>query len=226
MKGLIIIGFSLITTACATPQYNYRPETKNISEPAIGSIQTVQVGEELLKQGSYAENEAIKISSNIDIGFAYTLMPGYYMKHGEDGKSGFYVPTGDAESGRIDKAVLADPWVSIQAYNDKSQLCVITAFHAASCEKNALFEVVKKPTLSMNSFQQTLIYSGKIGDKINVGYREFSGNVARPAFNNDVEYDLKESPVIGYKGARIEIIEATNQYLKYKVIANFNKAAM
>ena len=27
-----------------------------------------------------------------------------------------------------------------------------------------------------------------IGDKINVGYREFSNNTARPAFNNDVEY--------------------------------------
>ena len=80
--------------------------------------------------------------------------------------------------------------------------------------------------LSQDSFKQTLIYSGKVGNKINVGYREFSGSVARPAFNNNVEYDLSESLVIGYKGAQIEVLEATNQYIRYKVLRNFNKATM
>ena len=76
----------------------------------------------------------------------------------------------------------------------------------------------------MDGFQQTLLYSGRIGNKINISYREFSNNVARPAFNNDVEYDLGESMTIGYKGAEIEIIEATNRMIKYRVIRNFNKA--
>ena len=74
-----------------------------------------------------------------------------------------------------------------------------------------------------DSFQQTLIYSGRVGDKINVGYREFSNSMARPAFNNDVEYDLSESRIIGYKGARLEIIKATNESIKYRVLNNFNK---
>jgi len=69
-----------------------------------------------------------------------------------------------------------------------------------------------------------LIYSGKVGNKINVAYREFSNNLARPAFNNTVQYDLDESNIIGYKGARIEVIEATNEYIKFKVLLNFNKA--
>ncbi|ELT4634368.1 hypothetical protein R8Y01_003702, partial [Acinetobacter baumannii] len=78
-------------------------------------------------------------------------------------------------------------------------------------------------SINEDSFQQTLIYSGKVGNKINIGYREFSSNIARPAFNNDVEYDLSQSKEIGYKGALLEIIEATNQDIKYKVIRNFNK---
>ena len=69
-----------------------------------------------------------------------------------------------------------------------------------------------------------MIYSGRVGDKIKAGYREFSNNLARPAFNNDVEYDLRESSVIGYKGARIEVVEATNEHIKYKVIQNFSRA--
>ena len=78
--------------------------------------------------------------------------------------------------------------------------------------------------LSDDSFQQTLIYSGKLGNKIKIGYREFSNNQARPAFNNDVEYDLSESAVIGYKGARLEIVGATNETIKYRVIQNCNRA--
>jgi hypothetical protein len=48
--------------------------------------------------------------------------------------------------------------------------------------------------------------------------------MARPASNNDVSYDLDESTKIGYKGARLKIINATNQYIEFKVISNFNKA--
>lgn len=42
----------------------------------------------------------------------------------------------------------------------------------------------KITTKDTNSFQQTLIYNGKVGNKINIGYREFSGDLARPAFAN------------------------------------------
>ena len=57
---------------------------------------------------------------------------------------------------------------------------------------------------------------------LTLGYREFSNDKARPAFNNDVEYDLNSSKIIGYKGARIEVIEADNQNITYKVLSNFN----
>jgi hypothetical protein len=58
-------------------------------------------------------------------------------------------------------------------------------------------------------------------NKINIGYREFSNNSARPAFNNEVEYDLSESKRIGYKGAQIEVLEADNSSITYEVLRNF-----
>jgi hypothetical protein len=90
----------------------------------------------------------------------------------------------------------------------------------ASCNQ-APFERKNWETANKNSFQQTLIYNGKVGNKINIGYREFSSDTARPAFNNDVEYDLSESKQIGYKGALIDVLEANNQEIKYKVIRSF-----
>jgi hypothetical protein len=46
--------------------------------------------------------------------------------------------------------------------------------------------------------------------------------MARPAFSNDVEYDLNESNEIGYKGARIRVVAADGSKIKYIVLANFN----
>lgn len=124
----------------------------------------------------------------------------------------------------MDKSALADPWRSIMTKKGQRTFCVVTAFNATVCNDNVKFERRKKAILTQDSFQQTLIYSGKVGNKINIGYREFSGSSARPAFNNNVEYDLSESPIIGYKGAQLDIIEATNQHIKYRVIKNFNNA--
>lgn len=98
---------------------------------------------------------------------------------------------------------------------------IITIVNAHVNSKVSGVKRVKLPTLADNSFQQTLIYSGRIGDRITLGYREFSNSLARPAFNNDVEYDLNESKIVGYKGARVEVIEATNQEITYKVLSNF-----
>lgn len=50
---------------------------------------------------------------------------------------------------------------------------------------------------------------------------EFSNKLARAAFSNDVEYDLSQSKIIGYKGAKIEVLNATNENITYRVISNF-----
>jgi hypothetical protein len=112
---------------------------------------------------------------------------------------------------------------SQQSKNQKkedAELCIVTVFGESTCYEEE-FEKEKQLSERRNSFQQTLIYSGRVGNKINIGYREFSNNNARPAFNNDVEYDLSSSNTIGYKGALIKVIKADNSTITYKLIQNF-----
>ncbi|MCP6612672.1 hypothetical protein NL511_30920, partial [Klebsiella pneumoniae] len=78
------------------------------------------------------------------------------------------------------------------------------------CDTGKPFTKVKFQTEQQSSFQQTLIYNGKVGNKINIGYREFQGGMARAAFSNEVEYDLSESKTIRYKGAVLDIMDANN----------------
>ena len=209
---------------CAVPQYNYMPSRTQISEPPLGSVNVAHVGDNMLRQGSYTEYDALYLPANAPVSWAYTLTTGYYIKRGEDKDSEFYQPTNDGESGNVIKAAIADPWKSVQAYKNEQSLCVVTVFNVHVCDSKYSYERRKKSLLQGDSFQQTLIYSGRVGNKINVGYREFSNSLARPAFNNNVEYDLNESSIIGYKGARLEILEATNEFIRYRVIENFNKA--
>lgn len=226
----IVIGVVAVVpfcvSSCASPTYNYSAEATEISEPPLNTVSIAQVGDEMLKQGKFFERDAIHLDNNISFAIwkAYTLTSGYYVKTGEDNSSEYYYPADGKDGGRVIKAALADPWLAIQLYKSEPRICVITVFHVHVCERAQGVTRTKRLALSDDSFQQTLIYSGKLGNKIKIGYREFSNNQARPAFNNDVEYDLSESGVIGYKGARLEIIEATNESIKYRVIQNFNRA--
>lgn len=152
------------------------------------------------------------------------MTAGYYVKKGEDKTSDFYLPAPGRDGGQVQKAALVDPWECIQLSKTEPKIWVVTIFHAKVGNRADGVSRTKYSLVSDDSFQQTLIYSGKVGSKIRIGYREFSNSIARPAFNNDVDYDLNESRTIGYKGARLEIIEATNEYIKYRVLVNFNDA--
>lgn len=216
-----------VMSGCATPKANYQPVTINISEPPIDSVNVAQVGDEMLKQGKYREHDAIYVHSPVKVLWAYTVHPGYFLKMGEDGDNEFYRIGGAGEdSGYVEKAALADPYKSLMIKRSSNTLCVVTVLDIAGCPDGLTegFDRTKKPIVTQDAIQRTLIYNGKSGNKINVGYREFSGNMARPAFNNNVEYDMGESAQIGYKGALLEVVEATNKHIKYKVLSNFNDA--
>jgi len=70
-------------------------------------------------------------------------------------------------------------------------------------------------------FNQQLIYNGRLGPQIKFLYREVTGGYLRNSFTQEVQYDLNESNIIGFKGARIEIIESSNRNITYKVIKPF-----
>lgn len=85
------------------------------------------------------------------------------------------------------------------------------------------FEIERTSVISVREpgFKQELIYNGKVGDQIKFLYREFSQDMIRAAFTQEVQYDLSESDTIGFKGARIRVVEATNSMIRYVVTKSF-----
>lgn len=70
------------------------------------------------------------------------------------------------------------------------------------------------------SFKAELIYSGLTGSTLKVIYREYSNDYARPAFTTDLQYNLEESKEIAYKSIRIEVLNATNRQLDFRVVSD------
>jgi hypothetical protein len=221
-RVLLVACLAGVFSACATPKYNYSPEVIAISEPPIGTVSIARIGDTMLKQGKYKEHAALFVPTKRDVTWAYEVHPGYYLMSGQDEKAEYYVPESGSAGGHVEKAVLADPWKSVMARKNKPELCVVTILNAVVCKPVNDLQRLKRPILADDAFQRTLIYNGRVGSKINIAYREFSNSLARPAFNNEVEYDLNESKVIGYKGAELEVLEATNQHIKFRLIRNFN----
>lgn len=74
------------------------------------------------------------------------------------------------------------------------------------------------------SLEYQALYQGRIDNKIKISFREFKDDMARPAFTQDIEYELNKSgdTIVGFKGLRIKILKATNMDITYSVIQDYN----
>lgn len=68
------------------------------------------------------------------------------------------------------------------------------------------------------AFTAELIYSGLANGVVRAVYREYVDDLARPAFSQELQYDLAADRTIAYKSIRVQILEATNSAIRYQVL--------
>lgn len=73
-----------------------------------------------------------------------------------------------------------------------------------------------------NGFKRELVYAGISQNTVSILYREFMNDMARPAFSQDLKYDLSQGDEIAFKGARFKIIKANNIGISFKVLKPLN----
>lgn len=215
MRLLFIIAFLFISSGCASMKYNGVNVTRtDISNPPVGEVVTKNLGDKLLEHGYITTQKALIVEEEMTSLF-YDIPVKEYKQTGYDEKGFYFEPWG------VIKAAIADPFSGLTVqHKDSSDVCVITVFNSTSCIEGK-FRIDDVTSVESPSFTQTLIYTGKVGNKVRFAYREFSNNMARPAFSTEIEYDLSDSKVIGYQKAKLEVYEVTNTSITYKVISNF-----
>jgi hypothetical protein len=221
-KGKIIYGLIVLCfiTACATP-VPVRQSIENLSNPELETITTKSIGDILLSQGVRSTYPAIEILQ--DIGGLFggnTIVKGIYIGVSQRRNNIIFRPS--SNDVHMNEAI-GEYFLAYS--NNELRLAWYGGFgnlvRGRTIDQN-YYKKTTAPIESSSDFQQTLIYTGRTGNVIRMTYREFSGNLARPAFTIDVTYDLSDSDIIAFREARLQVIEATNVSIQYKVLSNFN----
>ena len=192
--------------------------------PPLNTASTAQIGDEILRQGELYQRAAIHLSEEIRFGKdgEYALTPGYYLRVGERIGWETYAPAEGPGAGRVQKAPGAITLQGSFHYsNDGKTIGVITNFYQAVNTDAKGITRTTRPSLSSEKRQRSLVYGGATGTQINLSYREIWKNITRPSRDDFVAFDLAESNVVEFRGARIEVIEATNKNIRYRVTQAF-----
>jgi hypothetical protein len=69
-----------------------------------------------------------------------------------------------------------------------------------------------------------LLYSGRSGDEIGISYREYTnlvgGQLARPAFYQELKYDLTRERRVTFRDTVIEVLDANNSGITFTVVSH------
>ncbi|MDC1019394.1 hypothetical protein OAR36_13155 [Pseudomonadales bacterium] len=191
-------------------------------KPKIGVESEVYLGDRMLTQATGSWRECITMRTTLQktqMGYTATYKSNEPMcKMNLNDKN--YMPTYEMFAGYPKAPVVWKP------KGKRSKICVKVVMGTSYCVKKLPEDAVLENVTfiySDNTFQQSLEYAGRSGDVLKFNYSEFTGGFAREAFSREFQVDLADGNVAAYKGAIVEVINASNLKIKYKVIRNFSE---
>lgn len=229
MPAVFLVAITLLS-GCANPLTYPKTSATDFITPELNKTTTVYIGEKMINEGVTETYPAINLLNKLTISNQIELTTGLYKVIAESRTAIYAEPSRDGTSyqptGEIKPLKPGTERMKIiRITKETGEFCLVSApgtIRANWCSKTTpVFEKVQATAISERGFQQTLIYTGRTGDYISVTYREFSNGFARPAFDNKASYDLRSSSLISYKGATLEILEATNQHITFKMSQGF-----
>lgn len=227
-SGLFAMSSGLLVSACAPPLdvTSIPPAYETIHTPPIGETASVQTGDPIIEMTHALSLPAIKFVSDCTFDerlnlsgtgtVTYTVsrdtvftrdnltngIPGYC------GNPMQYTPP----LGHIPVShCVAVSGGSLVAFPGSNKILT----------SNCQVKPDKVMEEDKDSIKRQLLYDGKSGTTLHLSYREFYGDMARPAFTQEVSYDLAQDTVIGFKGARFEVIDTNNTSIRYRVVKGF-----
>jgi hypothetical protein len=234
MKNFIIFCIFLFLTSCGTTS-TFEPinlkETTLIDFPEKGVTVTASLGDRLVAKGYKEDGPAYDINEGL-------LVPSYnghcavinssrqnsfvnkINSNGDECAGPFIIST-SLDTGGTDWNCPGKTFSIDICYNKSKDMFYRSGPHQDKPIDPNLIQKTRKMTIAQANYVQELIYNGRVDNNLRFIYREFSGDMIRPAFNQTVQYDFNESKFISFKGLTLEIIEANNQLIRYKLISNF-----
>ena len=235
-KTIIYLYLSLVLASCAVQVKNVELKRRIIDDVPLNTLIKNEIGDKLITTGEEDYQDAMRIVESPDFSLSYAFVTlEFPYKRGQvlplTSYSNEWLLFYNSKDVRKSGANGDDIYFGI-AVSKKDETIVVpfvksaTSYGAFITKKVEGFKT-KTDIFTDNNctdcFKQEFIYNGKTGSSLKFIYREYVNDMARPAFNQELQYDLNESNIVGFKGLRIEIVNATNTKIEYKILSSFNK---
>lgn len=218
-RGIIALSCLVLLVGCAYPKYNYSGEFVRTMTAVSTGYELAQPGDIVLESSLSKETRTLYVTEPVKIAF-YTLMPGYYDKHGEKASGEFFYPadTGE-ERGVVAKAAIADPWKTIMLPKSRDKLCIITFINAKACMPAHTFEVRSRRLEHSQNDKKELIFIGVEDGQVLFETRESEANIVVPSRSKSIRY-FPDDVDIRYAGFRLADIRVEEGGLRYRVLSD------
>ncbi len=208
---------SVLLSACAKVEHNYTPTTKIINFPANNTQTTVHIGEAMIDQGKRVTVEVLEVDPSVDE-LCYYIPAGTYRKQGTEKEKTFYSTKGT--NGKVQRKGVCDPVEGMYTSDEKDgKICIFNSYGLSACY-DANFSIINQAIPVAGKMQQMLYFSGKSKDEVRLMYAEKMGT--QTSHTHNISYNLEESNIINYRGAKIKIIDSTHDSITYEVLKKFN----
>jgi hypothetical protein len=216
----------LLLAACAPElQTVDTPGTyQTVDLPTVGSTAEAQVGDTMIDETHSLASPAIRFLGSCT----------YSEKHDAVGTGTVRYSIGDAAvftqtSTKNGAAAYCGQAVMDVLGSVEVPLCValsdnaIVAFPGSEMivTSDCKFEHTTQSTDDADTVRKEILYDGRSGSTIRLSYREFTQDLARPAFTQELSYDIASDKIIGFRRARFEVLSAGNSSISYRLLSGF-----
>jgi len=185
---------------------------------------TAEIGTSLVSSGKIIKTEAVEVTAPFEFksgffNFRFEKGDTYPLVKTTKGYKIFYLKS-NWKDGRF-WGIAINEKVANEVYS-----ALISTFGLVKIRRKDNYKTSIKMTfiksLCEDCYNQELLFNGAKGSVLSFTYREFIGNIARPSFFQNVEYDVENSSIIGFKGVRLKILEFSNTSIKYEILKTFD----
>lgn len=202
--------------------------SKVLSEPALNIPAEAELGRSMVSFTKRTVTPAIRSAAMVvgkEPGISFSVPAGVLYLRAVNPSGKFYEYTGDI--GLISLGVaLPNIRGGLYVPNDPTAPLYAYRFTAFGPSVRPVERVALEPTEFVQtgavSFRVEFIYTGYANGVLSATYREFRDDMARPAFTQELKYDISQDKTIGFKGARIQVLSAGNVSIKYIVQRGFD----
>lgn len=230
--------FSIPATAAvewSIPQEERFENAKLVVDPPIGQETTREIGESLVRSGvrTMRVRTNWKVTLNEDANGKMGFFAGFRQVKASAGTTGSLL----SHSSKKNPMLCVNRQGNVEMLPSEMAGCFVDTdrdgkFDAIAFPGHDTDNPLDRPVAyelqaqersdeieSRDSYFVEVLYQGISRGEVKISYREFKGGVARPAFTQDVTYELEPdgSGVVAFRGLRIKIVKATRENITYVV---------